>query len=283
MERVKFRIHPLFLIFGVLAFCVNLGLVFISYLISALLHELGHAFVAHKLGYRLQQISLLPFGAELSLTDDKFVKNDEIKVAIAGPLVNLILIVVFVALWWIIPITYYYTDIFVFANAITFIFNLLPIFPLDGGRVFRALVSKKKDAIQTEKIVSKTAIWLSMLFFAVFVISIFFKPFYALAIASIFMLTGAFNFNKNAVYKRMIFAKDFQKNLKKGCDINLVAVSSEMPLYKLIKFINPQNYTIFVVYDDENNLQTVILEKNLDALFTKYQSYTLLKEIKTKK
>lgn len=81
----------------------------------------------------------------------------------------------------------------------------------------------------------------------------------------------------------MIFAKDFQKNLKKGCDINLVAVSSEMPLYKLIKFINPQNYTIFVVYDDENNLQTVILEKNLDALFTKYQSYTLLKEIKTKK
>lgn len=283
MERVKFRIHPLFLIFGVLAFCVNLGLVFVSYLISALLHELGHAFVAHKLGYRLQQISLLPFGAELSLTDDKFVKNDEIKVAIAGPLVNLILIVIFVALWWMFPITYYYTDIFVFANAVTFVFNLLPIFPLDGGRVFRALVSKKRDAIQTEKIVSRTAICLSLLFFAVFVISIFFKPFYALAIASIFMLTGAFNFNKNAVYKRMIFAKDFQKNLKKGCDINLVAVSSEMPLYKLIKFINPQNYTIFVVYDEKNNLQTVILEKNLDALFTKYQSYTLLKEIKTKK
>ncbi len=283
MERVKFRIHPLFLIFGVLAFCVNLGLVFVSYLISALLHELGYAFVAHKLGYRLQQISLLPFGAELSLTDDKFVKNDEIKVAIAGPLVNLILIVIFVALWWMFPITYYYTDIFVFANAVTFVFNLLPIFPLDGGRVFRALVSKKRDAIQTEKIVSRTAICLSLLFFAVFVISIFFKPFYALAIASIFMLTGAFNFNKNAVYKRMIFAKDFQKNLKKGCDINLVAVSSEMPLYKLIKFINPQNYTIFVVYDEKNNLQTVILEKNLDALFTKYQSYTLLKEIKTKK
>jgi len=283
MERMKFRIHPLFLIFGAIAFCVNLGLVFVSYLISALLHELGHAFVAHKLGYRLQQISLLPFGAELSLTDDKFVKNDEIKVAIAGPLVNLILIVIFVALWWMFPITYYYTDIFVFANAVTLIFNLLPIFPLDGGRVFRAVVGKKRDVAQTERIVSVTAISLSLVFFAIFLISIFFKPFYALAIASIFMLTGAFNFNKNAVYKRMIFAKDFQKNLKKGCDVNLVAVSSEMPLYKLIKFINPQNYTIFVVYDEKNNLQSVILEKNLDALFTNYQSYTPLKEIKTKK
>lgn len=283
MERIKFRIHPLFLIFGILAFCVNLGTVFVSYLLSALLHELGHAFVAQKLGYRLQQISLLPFGAELSLTDDKFVKNDEIKVAIAGPFVNLILIIFFVALWWIFPITYYYTDIFVFANAVTFVFNLLPIFPLDGGRVFRAIVSKKNDAIRTEKIVSITAICLSLLFFAIFLISIFFSPFYSLAIASIFMLTGAFNFNKNAVYKRLIFAKDLQKDFKKGCDINLVAVSNKMPLYKLIKFINPKTYTIFVVYDESNNLQTVILEKNLNALFTKYDSFALLKDIKTKK
>ncbi len=283
MERVKFRIHPLFLVFGLIAFCVNLGVVFVCYLVSALLHEFGHAYVAHKLGYQLQHISLLPFGAELSLTDDKFVHNDEIKIAIAGPLINLILVFIFIALWWIFPITYYYTDIFVFANAVTFVFNLLPIFPLDGGRIFRALISKKKDAIQTEKIVSKTAIFLSLLFFLIFLISVFYTPFYSLAIASIFMLTGAFNFNKNAVYKRMIYANNFKKNLKKGCDINLVAVSDEMPLYKLIKFINPQNYTIFVVYDDKNCLKSVILEKNLDVLFAKYESYSLLKDIKIKK
>lgn len=283
MEGVKFRIHPLFLVFGVASFCVNLGAVFVSYLLSALLHELGHAFVAQRLGYRLQQISLLPFGAELSLNDDKFVKNDEIKIAIAGPLVNVILIVIFVALWWIFPVTYYYTDIFVFANAVTFVFNLLPVFPLDGGRVFRAIVSKRFDPIKTEKIVSVTAITLSLAFFCVFLLSLFVSPIYSLAIASIFMITGAFNFNKNAVYKRLIFVKDLQKNFKKGCNINLVAVSHNMPLFKLIKFINPQTYTIFIVYDEKNNLQSVILEKNLDLLFTKYESYTLLKELKTKK
>lgn len=283
MEGVKFRIHPLFLVFGVVSFCVNLGVVFVSYLLSALLHELGHAFVAQRLGYRLQQISLLPFGAELSLSDDKFVKNDEIKIAIAGPLVNVILIVIIVALWWIFPVTYYYTDTFVFANAVTFVFNLLPVFPLDGGRVFRAIVSKRFDPIKTEKIVSVTAITLSLAFFCVFLLSLFVSPIYSLAIASIFMITGAFNFNKNAVYKRLIFAKDLHKNFKKGCDINLVAVSHNMPLFKLIKFINPQTYTIFIVYDEKNNLQSVILEKNLDLLFTKYESYTLLKELKTKK
>ena len=281
MERLRFRIHPLFLLFGILSFCVNLGFVFLAYLLSALLHELGHALVAHRLGYKLQQISLLPFGAELSLVDHNFAKNDEIKIAIAGPLVNVILIMICVAIWWIFPITYYYTDIVVFANMVTFLFNLLPIFPLDGGRVFRALIAKKFNQKQTEKIVGLTAIVLSLSFFFVFLVSILFEPFYALAVASIFMVTGAFNFNKNAVYKRLLFTKDIQKVLDKGCNVNLIAVSNKMPLFKLMKFVNDQTYTIFVVYDRDDKLQSVILEKNLENLFTKYESYTLLKEIKT--
>lgn len=280
MARLKFRIHPLFLVVGFIAFFVGLGSVFLCYLLTALLHEMGHALVAKKLGYRLEQISLLPFGAELSLKDDNFSANDEIKIAVAGPLVNLILLTIFVALWWIFPITYYYTDIFVFANFVTLLFNLLPVFPLDGGRIFRAFISKKYDSKKTEKIVSLTAIALSLMFFLVFLISIFFQPLYAMALASIFLLTGAFNFNKNAVYKRSLYAKDIQKNFKKGCNINIIAISDTTPLYKLVKFLNSQNYTIFVVYDSKNKLQKVIMEKNLDALFIKYDSFTQLKDIK---
>ena len=279
MKNLKFRIHPLFLCFGILTFLLGLGEIFICYLITVLLHEIGHAVVAKHLGYQLQQISLLPFGAELSLQNDDFTYKDEIKIAVAGPLVNLILIIIFVALWWIFPTTYYYTDLFVFSNFVTLIFNLLPIFPLDGGRVFRAIVSKYKDSKSTEKIVSITAISLSLIFFGIFIVSIFFNPLYSMALVSIFMLTGAFNFNKNAVYKRMVFSKDLQKNFKKGCNVNIIAISEEMPLYKLIKFINSQTYTIFVVYDKNNKLKKVIMEKNLNELFIKYNSFELLKDI----
>lgn len=279
MERLKFRIHPLFLVIGILTFFVGVGEIFLCYLVTVLLHEIGHAIVARHLGYQLEQISLLPFGAELSLQNDNFTPSDEIKIAVAGPLVNLILIIICVSLWWIFPITYYYTDLFVFSNFITFVFNLLPVFPLDGGRVFRAIISKYKDTKTTEKIVSVTAITLSLLFFGVFIVSIFIEPLYYMALVSIFLLTGAFNFNKNAVYKRRIFSKDLQKNFKKGCNVNIVAVSEDMPLYKLVKFVNTQNYTIFVVYDKSNKLKKVIMEKNLDELFTKFDSFELLKDI----
>ena len=279
MERLKFRIHPLFLVIGILTFFVGVGEIFLCYLVTVLLHEIGHAIVARHLGYQLEQISLLPFGAELSLQDDNFTPSDEIKTAVAGPLVNLILIIICVSLWWIFPITYYYTDLFVFSNFITFVFNLLPVFPLDGGRVFRAIISKYKDTKTTEKIVSVTAITLSLLFFGVFIVSIFIEPLFYMALVSIFLLTGAFNFNKNAVYKRRIFSKDLQKNFKKGCNVNIVAVSEDMPLYKLVKFVNTQNYTIFVVYDKSNKLKKVIMEKNLDELFTKFDSFELLKDI----
>lgn len=280
MAKLKFKIHPLFLVFGLLSIFSGLGFLFLCYLLTALLHEFGHAFVAKRIGYKLEEISLLPFGAELSLQNDDFTPLDEIKIAIAGPMINLILIIVLVALWWIFPISYYYTNTFVFTNCVTLVFNFFPVFPLDGGRVFRALLLRKIDVKKTEKIVSYVSIILSLVFFLIFLISIMFQPIYSMAIASIFMLTGAFNFNKNAVYKRLLHLKDYQTNFKKGCNVNIIAVAETMPLYKLVRYLNSQNYTIFVVYDDNNNLKKVIMEKNLDALFLKYDSFAILKDIK---
>ncbi len=279
MAKLKFRIHPLFLLIGIASIFLGVGEIFLCYLVTVLLHEMGHAVVAKHLGYELQQISVLPFGAELSLQNDNFTPKDEIKIAVAGPLVNLVLIIIFVALWWIFPTSYYYTDLFVFSNFVTLVFNLLPVFPLDGGRVYRAIISKYKDTKTTEKIVSITAITLSLLFFLVFIISLFIQPLYSMALASIFLLTGAFNFNKNAIYKRRIFTKNYHNNFSKGCNVSIIAVSDTMPLYKLVKFINSQTYTIFVVYDSNNNLKKIIMEKNLNYLFTQYNSFAILKDI----
>ena len=279
MAKLKFRIHPLFLLIGIASIFLGVGEIFLCYLVTVLLHEMGHAVVAKHLGYELQQISVLPFGAELSLQNDNFTPKDEIKIAVAGPLVNLVLIIIFVALWWIFPTSYYYTDLFVFSNFVTLVFNLLPVFPLDGGRVYRAIVSKYKDTKTTEKIVGITAITLSLLFFLVFIISLFIQPLYSMALASIFLLTGAFNFNKNAIYKRRIFTKNYHNNFSKGCNVSIIAVSDTMPLYKLVKFINSQTYTIFVVYDSNNNLKKIIMEKNLNYLFTQYNSFAILKDI----
>jgi len=278
MARLKFSIHPLFLIFGIIAIYFGLGAIFLSYLITIILHEFGHAIVAKKLGYELKNISLLPFGAELNIKDGKFIKNDEIIIAIAGPLVNVILIFIFVALWWIFPTTYFWTEYFVYANLVTFIFNVLPIFPLDGGRVLLALLTKKMKRINAEKIVNNLSIILSFLFFILFLISLFFQVNYNLGIISIFLLTGAFNFNSNAIYERYFHKKNFSKLKTRGIDINLYAVSEDMPLYKLLTLVNNNNYNMFVVVSPGGK-NRIITEQNLEKYLLKYDSLKTLKEI----
>ena len=76
MARLKISIHPLFLVFGILCVFFDMGLLFFSYLVSVILHELGHAYIAKKLGYKLNNVSFLPFGAELNIKQ-KFYKKKQ--------------------------------------------------------------------------------------------------------------------------------------------------------------------------------------------------------------
>ena len=128
---------------------------------SVVLHELGHAVVATRHGVRVRGILLLPIGG-LTLMDPQeqmeSAKNParETRIAIAGPAVNVVLAVISgVVLMGLLPrpgffdrplITtqalprsFFWTNIFLFA------FNLLPAFPMDGGRVLRAWLARRMD------------------------------------------------------------------------------------------------------------------------------------------
>ncbi len=103
---------------------------------SVLLHELGHAWAARRFGIGTRDISLYPFGGVASLERMPREPRQELIVAFAGPLVNLALFALFAAAWAA-------TGMWVFAgmaaiNAMMGVFNLIPAFPMDGGRVLRA-------------------------------------------------------------------------------------------------------------------------------------------------
>ena len=135
---MRFAVHPLFLLFGVwYAFSGRLFL-FLVFTLVALMHECGHAFAAARVGYRLDKIVLMPYGALISGDIEGIGLKDEIKVALAGPLVNAATAVLFVALWWFFPETYAYTDVAAYASAAIALVNLIPAYPLDGGRILLA-------------------------------------------------------------------------------------------------------------------------------------------------
>jgi len=114
---------------------------------SILLHELGHSLVSNALGLPVRSITLFIFGGVAALSREPDRPRDEFLIAIAGPAVSAVLAVLFTAAAGFIP-----GDPLAFQvlgvicawigtiNFILVVFNAIPGFPLDGGRVFRSFI-----------------------------------------------------------------------------------------------------------------------------------------------
>ena len=111
MGGVKLKIHPLTIPFALYFSVTGRFWVFLVYTVSAVIHELGHAYVSAKVGYKLGKITLMPFGAVISGEQTDFSPIDEIKIALAGPITNLVVGLFFVSIWWFFPETYAFTDV----------------------------------------------------------------------------------------------------------------------------------------------------------------------------
>jgi len=118
--------------------------------VCVLLHELGHSIVAKKHGTNIQGITLFLFGGVSSLEEIPRNPKVEFKMALAGPSISLligsILIIFYEILKTNIPLDNPYLRLLWlmgYINIVLFIFNLIPAFPMDGGRVLRAVLAGK--------------------------------------------------------------------------------------------------------------------------------------------
>lgn len=128
---------------------------------SVLLHELSHSLVSIRQGLIVKKITLFIFGGMAQIEKEVDDPVKELKIAIAGPAMSIVLAGIFFLFanvlaaagaqaYFIVPFTYLAT-----VNIILAIFNMVPAFPLDGGRVLRAIIWKVKgDMQQATKIAS---------------------------------------------------------------------------------------------------------------------------------
>ncbi len=166
--------------------------------VCVVLHELGHSLAAIRLGGEVHSITLLPIGgmAHMSKMPDK--PRDEFLVSAAGPLVN---VVIAFLLWLYISTiqrisiedmefqaitTQNFALMLMAANLFIVAFNLIPAFPMDGGRLFRSALSMKLSRLKATQIAKDIGQIFAILFI---VAGLFVNPF--LVIIGIFILLGA--------------------------------------------------------------------------------------------
>lgn len=157
---------------------------FMSLFVCVLLHEYGHALAARRYGVKTQDIVLMPIGgvARLEKMPDK--PMQEFVVAIAGPMVNVVIAILLILGIWLftdpayielmanlvisaeegnsiieesgiqIPQSLQFAINLAILNIVLVVFNMIPAFPMDGGRVFRALLSMKTGRPKATRIAS---------------------------------------------------------------------------------------------------------------------------------
>jgi Zn-dependent protease/CBS domain-containing protein len=124
-----------------------------------LLHEFGHSLVAMRYGYHIESITLWLFGGVARFTEMPENWKQEFTIAVAGPLVSVALGVLsylaFLVVPGALPTVQFVLAYLALTNAALAVFNMLPGFPMDGGRVLRALLARRRPHARATQIAAE--------------------------------------------------------------------------------------------------------------------------------
>ena len=157
---MKIKVNLQIFIFAIIFYFTKQIRVYTVLMFFALIHELGHLIAGICLGLKVKKINIMPFGLSINFEDysNKYIVK-KIIIAIAGPLVNLLIVILGIYNNW--------DDEIIYSNILIGMFNMIPIYPLDGGRILKYILQLKfnvKDAeIATYKLSNTLIIILTLI------------------------------------------------------------------------------------------------------------------------
>ena len=127
---------------------------YVLVLVFAIIHELGHLISGVILKLKPKELNIMPFGISVTFEDYGYKKTLEIKkilIAIAGPLINIIIAILVGFL------NIELKGMIMYSNVLIALFNLIPIYPLDGGRILKSILRLRISKEKTDNIVHRVS------------------------------------------------------------------------------------------------------------------------------
>ena len=270
ISGVSLRIHPTFLI--VLVVYGVLGLAAQALLVFGLVfcHELAHVLTARAYGFRVVGLELFPFGGA-AYCEDLFEgrKLEESIMALAGPALNVVLLFGAQALRWQGVWTGELAEDFVRFNFWLAAFNLIPVLPLDGGRVARALFAESFGFVKTTKFLAWAGKWLGVLL-ALYGTLLWGGGKLAEGALTFIILGGFFWLagSKEISLAHITFLRQLTRKkedlLKKGLMRSLwVTVQKDTPLVRIVEQFTPDRYAMISLANEDLGLDRILTETDV--------------------
>ncbi|HDQ40809.1 MAG TPA: site-2 protease family protein [Desulfonatronum sp.] len=224
---------------------------------SILFHEFWHSWVARRLGMQIKGITLFVFGGVAEMQEEPKSPQNEFWIAIAGPLASLFLALVFYLVYQMglnTELGQGVTSVFMYLaliNVILAVFNLIPAFPMDGGRILRAVLWKvKKDQRWATRIASNFGAAFGLVLIGLGLLNMLTGN---LVGGVWYVLIGMFiRFAAKTSYQRMVFKSALEGETIRGLMKKPVTVSGALSLQELVEdYVYKYHHKMFPVLDGQ--------------------------------
>lgn len=179
---MRIRIDLKILIFLILFYFTNQLRIYLIVMFFCLIHEIAHMILGIILKMKPNKLEINPFGFSISFNNEN-TKIKEVFVALAGPVMSIVLAMQCQH----INFRYIAIEEAIYSNILIFLFNMLPIYPLDGGRIIKGLLHIKIGEIKAEKIANKISYITTILLTIFCSITVYYFQNFAIFLICIFL------------------------------------------------------------------------------------------------
>ncbi len=222
--------------------------------LSVLLHELSHAFVARRQGVEVEEVTLYLFGGVSRLRGESHSPLDELRMAVSGPLTSFVLFVLlFFLTKLLLPLRSFLffglIECLSLVNLMLALFNIIPAFPLDGGRVLRAVLwTIWKDLKRATRVSSRIGKLFAIGFILLGVYLVIRRKIFSgmwLAFLGLFLRSSSEESYRETL--RMIFLSGVR--IRDVMTSEVFTVSSDLSVDRLVECFLKKKHIVFPVVD----------------------------------